>query len=100
MYYTVLPIVQVQSVPEKMSTICYCVLIGWVIAYSARIVVVDAQTFLIPSFSYDGAAPDAHFWAGRGDKPGPEGEWGGGGRWRWTANNPTGLLKLTSVANL
>ena len=35
-------------------------------------VVVDAQTFLIPRFSYDGQAPDAHFWVGQG-KPGPEG---------------------------
>jgi len=40
---------------------------------SKRIVVVDAQTFLIPSFSYDGQAPDAHFWAGKGQRPGPEG---------------------------
>ncbi|KAF2366389.1 DM13 domain [Trinorchestia longiramus] len=40
---------------------------------SDRLVVVDAQTFLIPNFSYDGAAPDAHFWVGRGAKPGPDG---------------------------
>ena len=39
----------------------------------SRIVVVDAQTFLIPGFSYDGSAPDAHFWTGKGSKPGPEG---------------------------
>ena len=39
---------------------------------SGRVVVVDAQTFLIPRFSYDGQAPDAHFWVGQG-KPGPEG---------------------------
>ncbi len=39
-----------------------------------RIVVVDAQTFLIPHFSYDGQAPDAHFWSGKGQRPGPEGE--------------------------
>ena len=38
-----------------------------------RIVVVDAQTFLIPAFSYDGQAPDAHFWVGKGNRPGPEG---------------------------
>ena len=35
-------------------------------------VVVDAQTFLIPNFSYDGQAPDAHFWVGQGNRPGPE----------------------------
>jgi len=33
---------------------------------SGPIVVVDAQTFLIPSFSYDGTAPDAYFWVGTG----------------------------------
>ncbi|XP_071540415.1 uncharacterized protein [Panulirus ornatus] len=33
---------------------------------SDRIVVVDAQTFLIPSFTYDGTAPDGHFWVGKG----------------------------------
>ena len=36
--------------------------------------VVDAQTFLIPRFSYDGQAPDAHFWVGNGNRPGPEGK--------------------------
>ena len=35
--------------------------------------IVDAQTFLIPSFNYDGQAPDAHFWVGTGERPGPEG---------------------------
>ena len=40
---------------------------------SGRVVVVDAQTFLIPRFSYDGQAPDAHFWVGKGNRPGPEG---------------------------
>ena len=40
---------------------------------SGRVIVVDAQTFLIPRFSYDGQAPDAHFWVGKG-RPGPEGE--------------------------
>ncbi|XP_063596023.1 protein Skeletor, isoforms B/C-like [Penaeus indicus] len=40
---------------------------------SDRIVVVDAQTFLIPNFSYDGQAPDGHFWVGRGATPGPSG---------------------------
>nr|XP_045605288.1 protein Skeletor, isoforms B/C-like isoform X1 [Procambarus clarkii] len=40
---------------------------------SDRIVVVDAQTFLIPNFSYDGAAPDAYFWVGKGSNPGPSG---------------------------
>ncbi|XP_068237883.1 protein Skeletor, isoforms B/C isoform X1 [Palaemon carinicauda] len=40
---------------------------------SDRIVVVDAQTFLIPNFSYDGAAPDGHFWVGKGTSPGAKG---------------------------
>lgn len=40
---------------------------------SDRIVVVDAQTFLIPNFSYDGAAPDAYFWVGKGS-PTPSGK--------------------------
>ena len=40
---------------------------------SGRVVIVDAQTFLIPSFNYDGQAPDAHFWVGTGKRPGPEG---------------------------
>lgn len=33
---------------------------------------VDAQTFLIPNFTYNGQAPDAHFWVGEGNRPGPE----------------------------
>merc|ERR1712241_1314433 len=40
---------------------------------SDKVVVVDAQTFLIPNFTYDGQAPDAHFWVGEGARPGPEG---------------------------
>ncbi|XP_023337627.1 protein Skeletor, isoforms B/C [Eurytemora carolleeae] len=40
---------------------------------SDKVVVVDAQTFLIPNFTYDGQAPDAHFWVGVGNKPGPTG---------------------------
>jgi len=40
---------------------------------SDRVVVVDAQTFLVPNFTYDGSAPDAHFWVGTGSRPGPEG---------------------------
>jgi len=36
---------------------------------------VDAQTFLIPNFTYDGQAPDAHFWVGQGNRPGPEGHY-------------------------
>ncbi|CAH2245277.1 jg15671 [Pararge aegeria aegeria] len=40
---------------------------------SDAIVVVDAQTLLVPNFSYDGEAPDAKFWVGRGDKPSPQG---------------------------
>ena len=39
---------------------------------SDKVVVVDAQTFLIPNFTYDGQAPDAHFWVGQGNRPGPE----------------------------
>ncbi|CAG0899746.1 unnamed protein product, partial [Cyprideis torosa] len=39
---------------------------------SDRVVVVDAQTFLIPNFSYDGQAPDAFFWVGKG-RPSPQG---------------------------
>ncbi|XP_037077644.1 LOW QUALITY PROTEIN: protein Skeletor, isoforms B/C-like [Pollicipes pollicipes] len=40
---------------------------------SGDIVVVDAQTLLVPDFSYDGSAPDAHFWVGKGPKPSPDG---------------------------
>ncbi|XP_055849436.1 protein Skeletor, isoforms B/C isoform X2 [Episyrphus balteatus] len=40
---------------------------------SDNIVIVDAQTLLIPNFSYDGEAPDAKFWVGRGPKPSPQG---------------------------
>ena len=40
---------------------------------SGRVVIVDAQTFLIPSFNYECQAPDAHFWVGTGKRPGPEG---------------------------
>ncbi|KAG7191126.1 hypothetical protein KM043_007157 [Ampulex compressa] len=40
---------------------------------SEPVVVVDAQTLLIPSFSYDGEAPDAKFWAGTGPSPSPQG---------------------------
>ncbi|XP_053619754.1 protein Skeletor, isoforms B/C isoform X3 [Plodia interpunctella] len=40
---------------------------------SDAVVVVDAQTLLVPNFSYDGEAPDAKFWVGRGDKPSPQG---------------------------
>lgn len=40
---------------------------------SEPIVVVDAQTLLIPSFSYDGEAPDAKFWVGAGPSPSPQG---------------------------
>ncbi|XP_021961187.1 protein Skeletor, isoforms B/C [Folsomia candida] len=39
---------------------------------SGPIVVVDAQTILVPDFTYDGQAPDLHFWVGRG-VPGPQG---------------------------
>ncbi|XP_014486776.1 PREDICTED: protein Skeletor, isoforms B/C [Dinoponera quadriceps] len=40
---------------------------------SEPIVIVDAQTFLIPSFSYDGEAPDAKFWVGAGSSPTSQG---------------------------
>jgi len=40
---------------------------------SDQIVIVDAQTLLIPNFSYDGEAPDAKFWIGRSGKPSPQG---------------------------
>ncbi|XP_048001744.1 protein Skeletor, isoforms B/C isoform X5 [Leguminivora glycinivorella] len=40
---------------------------------SDPVVVVDAQTLLVPNFSYDGEAPDAKFWVGRGSKPSPAG---------------------------
>ncbi|XP_053691292.1 protein Skeletor, isoforms B/C-like [Sabethes cyaneus] len=40
---------------------------------SDNIVIVDAQTLLIPNFNYDGEAPDAKFWVGRGPKPSPQG---------------------------
>ncbi|XP_076395464.1 DM13 and DOMON_DOH domain-containing protein skeletor isoform X2 [Megachile rotundata] len=40
---------------------------------SEPIVVVDAQTLLIPNFSYDGEAPDAKFWVGAGPTPSPQG---------------------------
>ncbi|XP_044012563.1 protein Skeletor, isoforms B/C isoform X3 [Aphidius gifuensis] len=40
---------------------------------SEPIVIVDAQTLLIPSFSYDGEAPDAKFWVGSGAYPSPQG---------------------------
>ncbi|XP_076241245.1 DM13 and DOMON_DOH domain-containing protein skeletor isoform X5 [Calliopsis andreniformis] len=40
---------------------------------SEPIVVVDAQTLLVPSFSYDGEAPDAKFWVGSGPSPSPQG---------------------------
>ncbi|XP_075148587.1 DM13 and DOMON_DOH domain-containing protein skeletor isoform X1 [Haematobia irritans] len=36
---------------------------------SDPIVVVDAQTLLVPNFSYDGEAPDAKFWVGQGERP-------------------------------
>ncbi|XP_029659109.1 protein Skeletor, isoforms B/C isoform X3 [Formica exsecta] len=40
---------------------------------SEPVVIVDAQTLLIPSFSYDGEAPDAKFWVGVGSTPSPQG---------------------------
>ncbi|KAG6456793.1 hypothetical protein O3G_MSEX009951 [Manduca sexta] len=41
--------------------------------WSEPVVVVDAQTLLVPHFSYDGEAPDAKFWVGRGESPSPQG---------------------------
>jgi hypothetical protein len=43
-----------------------------IVLFCCRVVVVDAQTFLIPNFTYDGQAPDAHFHVGRGARVGPE----------------------------
>ncbi|XP_060648057.1 protein Skeletor, isoforms B/C isoform X2 [Drosophila nasuta] len=40
---------------------------------SDNIVIVDAQTLLVPNFSYDGEAPDAKFWVGRGQRPTSDG---------------------------
>ncbi|XP_023290274.1 protein Skeletor, isoforms B/C [Orussus abietinus] len=40
---------------------------------SEPVVLVDAQTLLIPGFSYDGEAPDAKFWTGSGPRPSPQG---------------------------
>ncbi|CAL1686322.1 unnamed protein product [Lasius platythorax] len=40
---------------------------------SEPVVIVDAQTLLIPSFSYDGEAPDAKFWVGTGPTPSSQG---------------------------
>nr|CAH7763715.1 unnamed protein product [Callosobruchus chinensis] len=40
---------------------------------SDNIVIVDAQTLLVPNLSYDGEAPDAKFWVGQGAKPSPQG---------------------------
>ncbi|XP_018057945.1 PREDICTED: protein Skeletor, isoforms B/C isoform X5 [Atta colombica] len=40
---------------------------------SEPVVIVDAQTLLIPRFSYDGEAPDAKFWVGAGSTPSSQG---------------------------
>ncbi|XP_046383111.1 protein Skeletor, isoforms B/C [Ischnura elegans] len=40
---------------------------------SDPITIVDAQTLLVPNFSYDGEAPDAKFWVGPGSKPNSQG---------------------------
>ncbi|XP_011500407.1 PREDICTED: protein Skeletor, isoforms B/C [Ceratosolen solmsi marchali] len=40
---------------------------------SDPVVIVDAQTLLIPNFSYDGEAPDAKFWVGSGSLPSSQG---------------------------
>ncbi|XP_037092885.1 protein Skeletor, isoforms B/C-like [Pollicipes pollicipes] len=40
---------------------------------SGDVVVVDAQTLLVPDFTYDGEGPDAHFWVGKGPKPSRDG---------------------------
>ncbi|XP_057341194.1 protein Skeletor, isoforms B/C isoform X6 [Microplitis mediator] len=41
--------------------------------HSEPVVVVDAQTLLVPSFSYDGEAPDAKFWVGSRAHPSSNG---------------------------
>lgn len=40
---------------------------------SGPITIVDAQTFLIPDFHYDGLGPAAHWWATRGPEPSASG---------------------------
>ncbi|KAK2712009.1 hypothetical protein QYM36_010890 [Artemia franciscana] len=54
--------------PQKLSALAGEHLVG-----SDRIVVVDAQTFLIPNFTYDGGAPDTFFWVGKNSKPSADG---------------------------
>ena len=61
---------------------------------SGRVVIVDAQTFLIPSFNYDGQAPDAHFWVGTGQRPGPEGNYNKNSG-SFYSNNIGGIIFLT-----
>lgn len=36
---------------------------------SGPIILLDAKTFYIPNLHYDGAAPDAFFWVGKGPEP-------------------------------
>lgn len=36
---------------------------------SSNISILDAKTFYIPNLHYDGAGPDAYFWAGNGSEP-------------------------------
>jgi hypothetical protein len=40
---------------------------------SSPITIVDAQTFLIPNFQYDGQGPAGYWWATRGQRQGPKG---------------------------
>uniref|UniRef100_A0A0C9Q3K8 Skeletor_2 protein n=1 Tax=Fopius arisanus TaxID=64838 RepID=A0A0C9Q3K8_9HYME len=54
--------------PQKLSP-----LDGVHLVSSEPVVVVDAQTLLVPSFSYDGEAPDAKFWVGAGPHPSSQG---------------------------
>ena len=40
---------------------------------SDNITILDRKTFYIPNLHYDGAGPDAYFFAGRGSEPNPNG---------------------------
>lgn len=40
---------------------------------SSPITIVDAQTFLIPNFHYDGEGPAGYWWVTRGARQGPKG---------------------------
>ena len=42
---------------------------------SGPITIVDAQTFLIPNFHYDGEGPAGYWWVTRGPRQGPTGHY-------------------------